>query len=101
MKLFIKLLPDQSPGNSVVLTTAIRDLKRANPDWKLNVGGGVVRDFFQNNPNIDSSVTEKTADKIVTAEYPFRGSMTKHYPRTILGFEFRISHQYFCKILGR
>lgn len=79
MKLFIKLLPDQSPGNSVVLTTAVRDLKRANPDWKLNVGGGAVRDFFQNNPNIDSSVTEKTADKIVTAEYPFRGSMTKHY----------------------
>ena len=79
MKLFIKLLPDQSPGNSVVLTTAIRDLKRANPGWKLNVGGGVVRDFFQNNPNIDSSVTEKTADKIVTAEYPFRGSLTKHY----------------------
>ena len=79
MKLFIKLLPDQSPGNSVVLTTSIRDLKRANPGWKLNVGGGVIRDFFQNNPNIDSSVTEKTADKIVTAEYPFRGSMTKHY----------------------
>ena len=47
MKLFIKLLPDQSPGNSVVLTTAVRDLKRANPDWKLNVGGGAVRDFFR------------------------------------------------------
>ena len=40
MKLFIKLLPDQSPGNSVVLTTAVRDLKRANPDWKLN---GTIR----------------------------------------------------------
>lgn len=67
MKIFIK--QTQSPGDIVMLSAAIRDLKRSHPYLKVNVRTSCP-EIWQNNPYLSREVTESTADRVIDLKYP-------------------------------
>jgi len=67
MKIFLK--QRQCPGDILMLTAAVRDLKRACPTVCVNVSTSADV-LFENNPNIDREVTEGNADRVINIEYP-------------------------------
>ena len=67
MRLFIK--NNMAPGDTLMLTAAVRDLKRSHPEIHVNVMTTAM-DFWLNNPYLDHDVTESNADKVVYADYP-------------------------------
>ena len=66
MRLFIH--QHQSPGDILMLTCAVRDLKKSHPDIKVNVST-TAQSIWDNNPLLDRGVTESNADKVITAHY--------------------------------
>lgn len=67
MKLFLKNF--QCPGDILMLTAAVRDLKRAMPSISINVATSAP-DLWKNNPHLDRSVTEANADRVISIGYP-------------------------------
>jgi ADP-heptose:LPS heptosyltransferase len=58
----------QSPGDILMLTSAVRDLKTHKPDWKINVITSCP-EIWYNNINLSPSVTENNADFVIDADY--------------------------------
>jgi len=67
MKVFIK--NNQSPGDIVMLTAAVRDLKLAHPDIEVGVKTAAGQ-IWENNPHINHTMKECDADRVIKAEYP-------------------------------
>jgi ADP-heptose:LPS heptosyltransferase len=67
MKIFIK--QRQSPGDILMLTAAIRDLKREHPYLKVNVQTPCM-ELWQNNPLLSRDVTSENADRVIDLQYP-------------------------------
>jgi len=67
-KLFIR--HHLSPGDVLVMSAAIRDLCLAHGDrYEVNVETS-AGEVFENNPHLNKKITEKTADRVIQAEYP-------------------------------
>lgn len=67
MKIFLKNF--QSPGDILMLTAAVRDLKKAVPELSVNVATSAP-DLWANNPYLDRSVSEYNADRVISIGYP-------------------------------
>lgn len=76
MKILIK--QRQSPGDIIMLTAAVRDLKKAYPYIKVNVRTSCM-ELWANNPYISHDVNESNADRILDLEYPLIHS-SNHLP---------------------
>ena len=83
MKLF--LLQTQSPGDQLMLTAAVRDLKKSHPDYRINVRTS-AQELWDNNPYLDRSVTEQNADRVLQMHYPLIHSSTQGAYHFIHGF---------------
>ena len=60
----------QSPGDILMITSAIRDLYRAHSDkFQFNVETTAM-DIWQNNPYLNRSINKQNADEVIKAEYP-------------------------------
>lgn len=59
----------QSPGDIIMLTAAVRDIKAAYPSMRINVETTAM-DIWANNPRLDRSLRREEADAVVYAEYP-------------------------------
>jgi ADP-heptose:LPS heptosyltransferase len=57
------------PGDVLMLTAAVRDLKKAHPYLEINVETSAM-ELWDNNPYLNRSINENNADKIINAEYP-------------------------------
>jgi ADP-heptose:LPS heptosyltransferase len=58
----------QSPGDILMLTAAVRDLKTHKPEWKINVETSCP-EIWLNNINLSPSVTESNADFVINSDY--------------------------------
>jgi ADP-heptose:LPS heptosyltransferase len=59
----------QSPGDILMLTAAVRDLRAAHPGIRVNVQT-TCPELWENNPYLDLSISERTPDvKIIRGEY--------------------------------
>lgn len=58
-----------APGDILMLTAAVRDLKKSHPEMTIGVDT-TCRDLWNNNPHVDHGMTADTADRIVYADYP-------------------------------
>lgn len=58
-----------APGDILMLTAAVRDLKNSHPEIHIGVETSAMA-FWLNNPYIDLDVTADNADRIVYADYP-------------------------------
>lgn len=74
MKIFIK--QRQSPGDILMLTAAVRDLKRSHPYLQINVQTSCM-DLWQNNPYLSREVTAENANRVLDLEYPLIHSSDK------------------------
>jgi ADP-heptose:LPS heptosyltransferase len=57
----ILLKQNQSPGDILMLTAAVRDLKKAFPLFNINCKTS-AQELWENNPYIDNTINEKNAD---------------------------------------
>ena len=83
MKLFLK--ETQSPGDILMLTSTVRDLRKSHPDYRINCRTS-AQELWQNNPYLDLSVTEQNADKVLEMHYPLINSSTRGAYHFIHGF---------------
>ena len=83
MKLF--LLQTQSPGDQLMLTSTVRDLKRSHPEFQINCRTS-AQELWNNNPYLDRTVTERNADLVLKAEYPLIHQSTQGCLHFINGF---------------
>lgn len=67
MKIFIT--QTQSPGDIVMLTAAVRDLKKSHPYIGVNVRTSCM-ELWENNPYLDRSITAGNADRVINLKYP-------------------------------
>lgn len=58
-----------APGDAVVLTGMVRDLKNTYPNMRINVET-TAQYIWDNNPHLDRSVTKENAERVVKADYP-------------------------------
>ena len=58
-----------APGDALVLTGAIRDLKKTYPELKINVST-TAQYIWENNPYLDKSITKDNAEKVIKGDYP-------------------------------
>lgn len=78
----IKLHNGHSPGDVLVMTGAVRDLKEAFPDWEIFIDCACP-DIWENNPHITRSKKLKTpvvspvADNLVKMKYPLEDIVGK------------------------
>lgn len=95
MKLF--LTQHQSPGDILMLTSAVRDLKKSHPEYQINVRTS-AQELWQNNPYLDHSVTEQNADKVIKCEYPLIHRSTQGQYHFIHGFRLFLEDKLGVKI---
>ena len=84
----------QSPGDIVMLTGAVRDIKAAYPEMRINVETTAMA-LWRFNPRLDPSLDRDGADAVVYARYPdvrhsndgtyHFGHAFRHYLRDTLG----------------
>ena len=65
----ILLRHHRSPGDILMLTAAVRDLKRAHPYLDVNVDTS-ASPLWDNNPLLSRDVTPDNADRVIDIEYP-------------------------------
>lgn len=83
----ILLKNDQCPGDHLMLTAAVRDLKLQYPDIRINVAAnGANADIWKNNPYLDRTITANNADRVVEAHYPLIQYSDTHPFHFIHGF---------------
>lgn len=75
----------QSPGDILMLTACVRDLKKAHPQINVNCNTS-AQELWQNNPNLDLTVNRQTADKIIKMQYPLIHTSNKGAHHFIHGF---------------
>lgn len=92
MRLF--LTQRQSPGDVLCLTAAVRDLKAAHPDWRINVRTS-AQELWDNNPHLDGSVNPSNADRTIDCEYPAIHRSNERGLPFIYAF-----HEYLAQTLG-
>ena len=59
----------QSPGDIVMLTAAVRDLKRACPDWQIDVRTAAPA-LWENNPHLTPIADDDPDAEHIQCEYP-------------------------------
>jgi len=59
----------QSPGDIVMLTAAVRDLKRARPDWQIDVRTSAP-ELWENNPHITPLRENEPGVEVIKCGYP-------------------------------
>ena len=83
----ILLKNDQCPGDHLMLTAAVRDLKLQYPELRVNVAAnGENADIWRNNPYLDRSITANNADRVIEAHYPLIQYSDTHPFHFIHGF---------------
>ena len=90
MKLFLK--QTQSPGDILVMTAAVRDLKKSHPEYRINCKTS-AQELWNNNPYLDRSVTEQNADRVIEMHYPLINSSTQGTYHFIHGFRLYAEEQ--------
>lgn len=101
MKLFLTNF--QSPGDILMLTSCVRDLKKSHPEIGVNVQTSAM-ELWNNNPYLDGAITKSNADKVVEMHYPLINQSTQGQFHFIHGFRLyqeeqlgmRISAGKFC-----
>jgi ADP-heptose:LPS heptosyltransferase len=58
----------QSPGDILMLTSAVSNLKAARPHWEINVETSCM-ELWENNPNLSRSIGRHNADRVIQADY--------------------------------
>lgn len=90
----IYITSNQCPGDICMLTAAVRDLKKAMPQLRINVS--TPADYlWENNPHLDRSVTRLNADKVVEAHYDLIHKSNTHPYHFIHGYRI-----YLAQLLG-
>lgn len=79
------LTQNQSPGDILMMTAAVRDLKIARPDILINCHTS-VQAIWENNPYLDTSITPKNADLVLQMHYPLIHHSTMGAYHFIHGF---------------
>lgn len=79
------LVNRQSPGDILMLTAAVRDLKASYPELKVNVETSAM-ELWAYNPHLDRSVTAMNADRFIKAEYPLIHTSNRGAHHFIHGF---------------
>lgn len=83
----------QSPGDIVMLTAAIRDIKINYPDFQINVATS-CSEIWENNPYLDRSINEYTDGvQIIDAEYPLIHKSNTHPYHFIHGFRMYLENK--------
>ena len=95
MKLFLK--NHQCPGDILMLTAAVRDLKKSHPEFQINCST-TAQELWDNNPNIDRTITEKNADRVIDCHYPLIHKSTQGAYHFIHGFRKYLEEQLNVKI---
>lgn len=95
MKIFLKQF--QSPGDILMLTSAVRDLKKSHPEFSINCKTS-AQELWQNNPYLDTSVTQQNADKVIQCHYPLIHKSTQGAYHFIHGFRLYLEEQLNVKI---
>ena len=95
MKLF--LTQGQSPGDILMMTAAVRDLKKSHPECLINCKT-TCNELWDNNPYLDRSVNERNADTVIDMHYPLIHSSTKGAYHFIHGFRLYLEEQLGVKI---
>lgn len=95
MKLFLK--ESQSPGDILMLTAAVRDLKKAHPEFRINCKTS-ANELWDNNPYLDRTVTEGNRDKLIDCHYPLINQSTLGSHHFIHGFVQYLEQQLDVKI---
>lgn len=90
MKLFLK--QHQSPGDILMMTACVRDLKKAHPQIQINCKT-TAQELWYYNPYLDLSVTEQNADKIIDMHYPLINRSTQGAYHFIHGFRLYLQEQ--------
>ena len=75
----------QSPGDILMLTAAVRDLKTAYPEFQVNTKTTAI-ELWENNPYLDKTINIKTADKAIEMHYPLVHKSTEGSYHFIHGF---------------
>ena len=86
----------QSPGDIIMLTSAVRDLKAAQPTWSIDVDTAAM-DIWDNNPHI-TKMPDKTGVEIVQAEYPLIHKSNEYPYHFIHGFRMFLEDHFKIKI---
>ena len=82
----ILLVNRQSPGDILMLTACVRDLKKVMPDITVGVQTSAM-ELWENNPNVKKDYGR--ADRIIQMNYPLIHKSTQGAHHFIHGF-----HQY-------
>jgi len=90
MKLFLK--QTQSPGDILMMTAAVRDLKKSHPEHLINCQTS-AQELWNNNPYLDRTVTERNADKVIQMHYPLIHQSTLGQYHFIHGFRMYLEDQ--------
>lgn len=90
MKLFLK--QTQSPGDILVMTAAVRDLKSSHPEYQINCKTS-AQELWANNPYLDRSVTEQNADRVIEMHYPLINQSTQGQYHFVHGFRLYLEDQ--------
>lgn len=67
----------QSPGDVMMLTSAVRDLKKAFPEWKIDVRTTAM-DIWENNPHLTSLDENSSSVEKIKCEYPLVNLSNSH-----------------------
>lgn len=84
----------QSPGDILMLTACVRDLKKFHPEIQVNCNTS-AQPIWENNPNLNKNINSRTADHVIRMQYPLINSSNKGAHHFIHGF-----HQFLEKILN-
>ena len=91
------LVNHQSPGDILMLTAAVRDLKKAYPELRINVETSAM-ELWNYNPNLDRTISSLNADKFLKVEYPLIHTSNKGAHHFIHGFRMFLEDQLNLKI---
>lgn len=90
MKLFLK--NGQSPGDVLMLTACVRDLKSAYPQYEINVRTS-AQELWYYNPCLTYTINESNADRIIDAHYPLINTSNERPYHFINGFRKDLEEQ--------
>ena len=95
MKIFLTNF--QSPGDVLMLTSCVRDLKASHPEISVNVQTSAM-ELWDNNPYLDRNITKDNADKVIAMHYPLIHQSTQGQFHFMHGFRLYLEEQLGIKI---
>ena len=98
MKIFLTNF--QSPGDVLMLTSCVRDLKASHPEISINVQTSAM-ELWNNNPYLDRRITKANADRVIEMHYPLINQSTQGQFHFIHGFRLYLEEQLGIKICPR